>query len=150
MLLTLSVITVFVTTYMLILPAVTLVREKAAEMGGIDVPAVEEEITDAGHEDTGESKDGLTEEGAKGEPDVSTKDDSNLLYEGEKYSIVVTDKKNVLPSDTKVEVKEISAEKNLRQNSTNSFIRMRWTQCVPRAGTKTSRTLNLPDSTTSR
>ena len=35
---------VFVTTYMLILPAITLELDKAAEQGGIDVPAVEQTV----------------------------------------------------------------------------------------------------------
>ena len=37
----LAVIVVFVTTYLLILPAFTLEKEKAAEQGGIDLPGIE-------------------------------------------------------------------------------------------------------------
>lgn len=55
----LSAAVVFVTTYVLILPAITLDQETAAEQGGIDVPAVTEELvpaadTDADVEDTGD------------------------------------------------------------------------------------------------
>ena len=38
----LAVVVVFVTTYLLILPALTLEKEEAAQQGGIDVPAVTE------------------------------------------------------------------------------------------------------------
>ena len=38
----LMVLVVFVTTYILILPAFTLTQEKAEQQGGIDVPAVEQ------------------------------------------------------------------------------------------------------------
>ena len=41
LLLTLSAIVVFVTTYLLILPAITLEKDEAAKQGGIDVPAYE-------------------------------------------------------------------------------------------------------------
>ncbi|MBQ6583061.1 MAG: hypothetical protein IJH77_04450, partial [Mogibacterium sp.] len=41
LLMSLSVVVVFVTTYILILPALTLDKEEAAEMGGIDAPTVE-------------------------------------------------------------------------------------------------------------
>ena len=47
-----SCIVVFVTTYLLILPAFTLDKEEAAEQGGIDVPAVSQE---AGEENTAEA-----------------------------------------------------------------------------------------------
>ena len=42
--LVLSCFVVFITTYMLILPAFTLDKEEAEEQGGIDVPAVEESV----------------------------------------------------------------------------------------------------------
>ena len=40
--LALSCLVVFITTYMLILPAFTLDKEEASEQGGIDVPGVEQ------------------------------------------------------------------------------------------------------------
>ena len=43
--LSLSCVVVFVTTYLLILPAITLEKDKAAEQGGIDVPAAAVEET---------------------------------------------------------------------------------------------------------
>ena len=42
MILVLSCFVVFVTTYMLILPAFTLDKEEASEQGGVDVPGVEQ------------------------------------------------------------------------------------------------------------
>ena len=44
LILALSCAVVFVTTYVLILPAFTLDKEEAAEQGGIDVPAVEQSV----------------------------------------------------------------------------------------------------------
>ena len=42
MVLALSCLVVFITTYMLILPAFTLDKDKAVEQGGIDVPGAEQ------------------------------------------------------------------------------------------------------------
>lgn len=54
--LALSCVVVFVTTYMLILPAFTLEKTKAAEQGGIDVPGVTT-IEDVASNDTGTGND---------------------------------------------------------------------------------------------
>ena len=45
-LISLSCVVVFVTTYLLILPAFTLDKEEAAEQGGITVPTVTEETAE--------------------------------------------------------------------------------------------------------
>lgn len=105
-----SCIVVFVTTYLLILPAFTLDKEEAAEQGGIDVPAVSQE---AGEENTAEA-------GAPAEDD--TKEDSAkeperdpLTYEGDGYSVTVDDTSSVLPDDTSVSVEEITSETDAEQ-----------------------------------
>ena len=49
--LTLSVVVVFVTTYMLILPALTLDKDSAKDEGGIDLQVVSEEQTSGDEED---------------------------------------------------------------------------------------------------
>ena len=158
---------VFVTTYMLILPAITLEIDKAAQQGGIDVPSVEqteevasetaadEKTADPDAEnslrnETSESEndkdidknnnyniDNDTEP-SKGEPkeepepevtsaesedvpEAANRSDAAaeenavpeafpLMYEGEGYTVSVSDKQNVLPEDTELSVNEITSE----------------------------------------
>ncbi len=111
--LALSCVVVFVTTYMLILPAFTLEKTKAAEQGGIDVPgitATSEEVSEEEEtaEEAGEQTDAQdvqsgtvkTEEGkaedsgSKSKDSGETKADSAqttdpLTFEDDHYTIAV-------------------------------------------------------------
>lgn len=86
--LALSCLVVFVTTYVLILPAFTLDKEEAAEQGGIDVPVIETEEK-------------TTEESAS---------DSGLVFVGKDYSVSVSGNNKELSDGTSVEVSEILAD----------------------------------------
>ena len=119
-------VVVFVTSYMLILPAVTLDSDTASSQGGIDVPAFEvseENTADknpedaaADTEDTDTSKAGTeySNEEYSNDPDnTSDTDDSalaagDLEYSGEGYKIKVDDDSAVLPEDTTLKVSEIT------------------------------------------
>ena len=105
-----SCIVVFVTTYLLILPAFTLDKEEAAEQGGIDVPAVSQEDSEENTAETGASaKDDIKKDSVKepmGDP---------LTYEGDGYSVTVDDTSSVLPDDTSVSVEEITSETDAEQ-----------------------------------
>ncbi len=146
--LALSCVVVFITTYMLILPAFTLEKDEAAKQGGIDVPKeasfeiTDEEVNIEAYSDAHESTD--DEIGAEADSDAhestddefgvedgsnelessddvqqnnSRNDDKNanafgddkdpLKYEGEDYSITVSDKEEVLPEGTSIVVEEI-------------------------------------------
>lgn len=127
--LALSCVVVFVTTYMLILPAFTLEKTKAAEQGGIDVPGVtatsedvseDEEADEAGQADaqdvqteSGKTEDGKVEDsGSKSKDSGEAKADSAqtadpLTFEDEHYTIAVDDKNSVLPENTEIKVEEI-------------------------------------------
>lgn len=91
--LALSCLVVFITTYVLILPGFTLDKDEAAAQGGIDVPA-------AAEAESGEA-------GANADKAVS---DDGLVFAGEKYSVAIADKHNKLSGTTKVEVSEISKD----------------------------------------
>lgn len=88
--LALSCLVVFMTTYVLILPAFTLEKDKAIEMGGIDVE---------------------TEEAVEAEIEAA----DPLVFEGEDYNIAVTDKDSVLPQGTEVKVEEITQKDNKKE-----------------------------------
>ena len=138
--LTLSAIVVFVTTYLLILPALTLEKDKAADQGGTDVPEVtyvsEDSPTDneesADPADTGQDDpspegdavvDGDSDNaGADGDQqtieaeimEVEEKAASAdpLKYEGEGYTVTVSDPASVLPEGTQIIVEEINSDKD--------------------------------------
>ena len=83
----LSAIVVFCTTYVLILPAITLEQDEAAKQGGIDVPAVEMDA----------------------DADQAAAD--GLSCEGEGYQVsVAADAKAGRPSDTQFVSQEITSE----------------------------------------
>ena len=83
----LSAIVVFCTTYVLILPAITLEQDEAAKQGGIDVPAAEMDV------------------------DADQAEADGLSFEGEGYQVnVAADAKAGLPSDTQVAAQEITSE----------------------------------------
>lgn len=135
--LALSCVVVFVTTYMLILPAFTLEKTKAAEQGGIDVPGVtttaedvseDEEADEAGQADaedaqaeTGKTEDGKAEDsGSKSKDSGEAKADSaqtadSLTYEDEHYTIAVDDKNSVLPENTEIKVEEIDKNEDAKK-----------------------------------
>ena len=132
-LIALSCVVVFVTTYLLILPAFTLEKDEAAKQGGIDVPAVEE-VTETGLEDStkddvlerseqsgdsalmaekkkdntseAEETDSRGEKSEKANKSERTTADG-LTYEGEDFTISIEDKKSVLPNETSIKVEEI-------------------------------------------
>lgn len=119
--LALSCLVVFVTTYTLILPAFTLDKEEAAEQGGIDVPAVaevqDEEKAEPAEEVKTEEKAETqekqkTETAPKKEKTETAKKETDdpLKYEGTDYNVAVTDKNKELSASTRVEVNEISAD----------------------------------------
>lgn len=135
--LALSCVVVFVTTYMLILPAFTLEKTKAAEQGGIDVPGVtatsedvseDEEADEAGQADaqdvqteSGKTEDGKVEDsGSKSKDSGEAKADSAqtadpLTFEDEHYTIAVDDKNSVLPENTEIKVEEIDKDKDAKK-----------------------------------
>lgn len=105
----LSCIVVFITTYMLILPAFTLEKDEAIGQGGIDIPAVEETT-----EEKNDDKTEVTEEDITiPEPDIAYEYEENisatdlLTYEGKNYFISVVDESSVLPENTEIAVQEI-------------------------------------------
>ena len=140
-LISLSCVVVFMTTYLLILPAFTLDKEEAAEQGGITVPTVTEETAEADSESKDEVKAELHNDtepaGESQKADVqdkkeitrknesvkngSAKNDSskteaesssdNLRYEGDNVKISIDDSKSVLPADASIKVEEIDKDK---------------------------------------
>lgn len=111
----LSAVVVFVTTYLLILPAATLEKGAAEEMGGIDVDQkAVEETTDASADDSGDGS--IDDSDAKPSADVTEEDaDSDseqpeLTFEGEGFTVDVADPQGVLPEDTELSVSEITTD----------------------------------------
>ena len=99
LILALSCIVVFVTTYILILPAFTLDKEEAAEQGGIDVPASAQTIdTDNTSEEV------LTKEtrNSDASSEVTLQND-----ESDDYIVAVEGKNAGLSEDMSVKVREI-------------------------------------------
>ena len=137
--LALSCVVVFVTTYMLILPAFTLEKSEAAEQGGIDVPGItatseevseEDEMAEEAGEQTnaqdvqsesGKTEDGKVEDsGSKSKDSGEAKADSAqtadpLTFEDEHYTIAVDDKNSVLPENTEIKVEEIDKAKDEKE-----------------------------------
>ena len=92
LLLTLSAAVVFVTTYLLILPAVTLDTQEAEQQGGIDVPAAQEQAEPYESADPAESE-------------------GTLSFDTDDCSISATyDAKAGLPQGTELAVSEIGAD----------------------------------------
>lgn len=129
--LALSCLVVFITTYMLILPAFTLDKEEAESQGGIDVPEtveVSDENAEASEEtgqddpsDEAEQTESPEAEKAvntdntdKSEIDSESADEDSdeekpdmLTYDGGSFTITVEDTASVLPENTEIKVKEI-------------------------------------------
>lgn len=122
LILLLSCLVVFITTYLLILPAFTLDKEEAAEQGGIDVPAVgqaadaDEQADAASGEQSQKAPDNETEkaktEKPAGESNQTKRGDASSAVilqneENKDYSIVVEGQDDVLSEDMSVNVREI-------------------------------------------
>lgn len=122
---------------MLILPAFTLEKTKAAEQGGIDVPGVTTTAEDVSGEDA-DANDGQTDaqdvqtesvktEDGKAEDSGSKSKDSGeanadseqtadpLTFEDEHYTIAVDDKNSVLPENTEIKVEEIDKNEDAKK-----------------------------------
>lgn len=94
MLLALSAAVVFVTTYALVFPAITLDQEEAISQGGIDVPAAEQLTEEPGEEE------------AAGEATAQT-----LEFAGDGYTVSADYEAEAgLPEDTKLVAREILQE----------------------------------------
>ena len=117
---TLAVLVVFVTTYVLILPAFTLDRDEAAEQGGIDIVAVEQAAETQAEEPVVEEPTEQATEEAKAKT-KSEKGDVELLTtkktltaETEKSDDFTVsaevDKANKVPADVSLEAKELTKD----------------------------------------
>ena len=123
--LALSCLVVFITTYILILPAFTLDKEEAAEQGGIDVPAVEQTVDgdkesaepakETPNTDSAEKKDATKASAAKSAKDSasaakgSASTDITLQNdESDDFVVAVEGKGEVLSEDMSVAVREIA------------------------------------------
>ena len=106
LLLTLCAAVVFVTTYLLVLPAMTLDSQEAARQGGIDLPSVEKQATDVA-EAEGEDTEPADAE-ADAEKDGAEPSDGVLSFEGDGYAVQASyDAKAGLPEDTELAAVEI-------------------------------------------
>ena len=138
--LALSVVVVFITTYILILPAFTLEKDEAAKQGGIDVPGIENvsqdsvEDGDVTTESSDESQVASSQEAVEDTGEVTSDDyddynekeelnserkteqaveeTDSLTYDGEDYRVIVEDKNDILPENTEIKVEEISKEED--------------------------------------
>lgn len=125
--LALSCFVVFITTYLLILPAFTLEKDKAIEQGGIDVPGevvsqegIIEEDVDFGNDSAGIADDNQKIEQGKNN-DAQSSDSANepLAYDGNNFTISVEDKDSILPDNTEIRVTEI--DKNTDSKTYNGY-----------------------------
>lgn len=111
-LLALSCLVVFIVTYVLILPAFTLEKDEAAELGGIDVPAAEmeaesEDLNDSASEQA-DNNNTEKAESAKTQKKIQKAEAAgNLTFEGKGFTVAVDDKKSVLPNNTEVVASEL-------------------------------------------
>jgi len=111
-LIALSAAIVFVTTYILILPAITLDQESASEQGGIDVPAAEQQLQDVSQsqEDPASDSEPASKPAAESASDRSAEPAAGqLLYEGKGYTVETAfGKKAGLPENTILSADEIT------------------------------------------
>lgn len=136
----LSCFVVFVATYLLILPAMTLDQDEAARQGGIDVPAQTEEVqteqteqteqaaaspddtakdieaTKPKQEEKPETKvftteDEVSDDASSEEDAESAVAEGDLSYKGENYTVnLFFDEDAMIPDTAKLKVREISPE----------------------------------------
>lgn len=102
-LMVLSCVVVFITTYILILPAITLEQDEAAKQGGIDVTT--EQQADVTTEDSEVSEDNEVLEEPVASEEAAPAD--KLTFEGKGYTALAECEGANLPSDTEVVAKEI-------------------------------------------
>lgn len=115
LLLTLTAIVVFVVSYLLVLPALTLDEEEAVSQGGIDVPAAGQEVD---QNDTEENKEADAEENDADDEDKEAFSADNagaspeeMSFEGEGYSISASaDSDAQLPDGTELTAHEITED----------------------------------------
>ena len=110
LILALSCVVVFVTTYVLILPAFTLDREEALEQGGIDVPASEQIVDDDEDLKTVPEKKVQTKEPKEAKRAKASEEPSEITIsngESDDYSVAVEGKDAGLSEDMSVAVREI-------------------------------------------
>ena len=131
----LAVVVVFITTYLLILPAFTLDKDEAEKQGGIDLPASvnetsfdeADETAQSANEDTSGDdqnaeatssdaeqapKEIKTESESSNDTDITNKKSQKnssdpLTFESEDYSVSIIDEGGILPDDTVINVEEI-------------------------------------------
>ena len=95
LILALSCVVVFVTTYVLILPAFTLDREEALEQGGIDVPASEQIVDDDAASKAVPEKKAQTKEPKEAKRAKASEEPSEITIsndESDDYSVAVEGK----------------------------------------------------------
>ena len=106
LIISLSAIVVFITTYLLILPALTLEKETAEQQGGI---SVEETAIDAAEETAVDPSEGNTKK--LSEESTKASEAGALSYSGKDFDIETSYKKDAcLPKDTKLSVSEIKED----------------------------------------
>lgn len=101
----LSAVVVFVTTYLLILPALTLDEDEAAAQGGIDVPAAAQEAATDAAEDAGDA----AEDAAVNENNDAAADGQQVEYRAEDGDVVATATASAacLPEGAELRIREI-------------------------------------------
>ncbi len=105
----LSCFVVFITTYLLILPAVTLEQDEAAKQGGIDVQTQKEQLEDIPVKDPDADTNAKASDSSKivlkTEPDIVSGD---ITYEGKGYEVSAYCDKAGLPEGTALVAEEIN------------------------------------------
>ncbi len=105
----LSCLVVFVATYLLILPAITLDQDEAEKQGGIDVPKQTRQIEDVPVKDLDQESDAKDPESnaivIKTEPDVQA---GSISYSGKGYEVSADCDGAGLPEGTELTAQEIS------------------------------------------
>ena len=112
LLLVLCAAVVFVTTYLLILPAVTLEEQEAAKQGGIDLPAASQQATDVTEAKGEDSEPADAEVNAEAEDaEPAEPADGMLSFDGDGYAVQAAyDAKAGLPEDTELAAVEIGKD----------------------------------------
>ncbi len=111
----LSALVVFVTTYLLVLPAITLEKDAAIDQGGIDVNTAQQEqnTSESEPEDISGKSDEDVREGsdaeAKEEKNSDSRKTGELVFDGDGYSLsAMCDEDAGLPEDTRITAEEIT------------------------------------------
>lgn len=122
----LSCFVVFVATYLLILPALTLDQDEAAKKGGIDVPTQAEQIEQGDPEDTGTVQEAEADQEPESDQELESDQEeeitetpidsdakAGLTASGETYEIAVEYGEDaMIPEGAELKVKEISDSKD--------------------------------------